>query len=121
MFKSLLKIRLLSLWQSFVGRRVKKRSSKVKIVLYTLLAIYVVVALFAAVGMVFMGIAKPLVSVGLGWLVMAVAALMCVAVSVVGSIFMTQQQIYEAKDNELLLSMPIPPSYILATRVLLIL
>jgi len=90
-------------------------------VLYAILAVYVVVSLFAAVGMMFMGVAKPLISVGLGWLVMAIAGLMCIALSVVGSIFMTQQQIYEAKDNELLLSMPIPPSYILATRIFLIL
>jgi len=121
MFKSLLKIRLLSLWQSIFGRRVKKGSGKVKLLLYAIIAVYVVVSLFAAVGMIFMGIARPLISVGLGWLLMGVAGLMSIALSVVGSIFMTQQQIYEAKDNELLLSMPIPPSYILATRVLLIL
>lgn len=121
MFKSLLKIRLLALWQSIFGRRVKKGSGKVKLLLYALLAVYVVVAVFAAVGMMFMSIAGPLISVGLGWLVMGVAGLMCIALSVVGSIFMTQQQIYEARDNELLLSMPIPPSYILATRVFLIL
>jgi len=122
MFRSLLKIRLLALWQVIVGRRVKKRSaSKVKIVLYAILAVYIIASLLLAVGMMFMGLTRPLVSVGLGWLVMAVAALMYVAVSVIGSIFMTQQQIYEAKDNELLLSMPIPPSYILATRVLMIL
>lgn len=30
---------------------------------------------------------------------------------------MTQAQLYDAKDNELLLSMPIPPKYILLTRI----
>lgn len=121
MLKALIKIRLLSLWQAFVGRRVQKRANKLKIVLYTILAVYIIASLFASMGLIFRGLARPLVSIGFGWLVMAVAAIMSVAVSVVGSIFMTQQQIYEAKDNELLLSMPIPPSYILATRVLMIL
>lgn len=121
MFKSLLKVRFLSLWQSFAGRRVKKSTGKLKILLFVLLAIYVVAALFATVGMLFMNLAKPLVSVELGWLVMAVAGLMSIAVCFVGSIFMTQQQIYEARDNELLLSMPIPPSYILASRVSMVL
>jgi len=123
MLKSLLKIRLLSLWQAIVGSRVKRGKSKGKgkLVLYALLAIYIVGALFASVGLMFMQIAEALVSFGLGWLAMGIAALMCVVISVVGSIFTTQQQIYEAKDNELLLSMPIPPSYILATRILMVL
>ena len=30
---------------------------------------------------------------------------------------MTQAQMYDAKDNELLLSMPVPPSYILGSRI----
>ena len=122
MFKALLKVRLLSLWQSIISRSKRKESpGKIKIFLYILLAVYIVICVFAWVGTLFVGITKPLVNIGMSWLVMALAALMCVAISFIGSIFMTQHQIYEAKDNELLLSMPIPPSYILASRLFIIL
>ena len=35
----------------------------------------------------------------------------------VGSVFMAQTQIFEATDNDLLLSMPIPPRYVLLSRI----
>ncbi len=38
----------------------------------------------------------------------------------VGSVFSTQSLLFNAKDNELLLSMPIPPFYILVSRILLL-
>jgi ABC-2 type transport system permease protein len=43
------------------------------------------------------------------------------AMMFIGSIFAAKAQLYEAKDNELLLSMPIPPSAILASRMLTLL
>ncbi len=99
----------------------KKKAGKGKTALYILLAVYIIACVLFWVGSMFMGITKPLVEAGLGWLVLALAALMCIAISFIGSIFMAQKQIFEATDNDLLLSMPIPPSYILATRMFLIL
>lgn len=110
----------MALGQSIFGRR-KKKAGQGKKILYLLLAIYVIAALFFSVGMMFYIIAKPLITFGLGWLVIGLATLMNIAVSFVGSIFMAEQQLFEAKDNDLLLSMPIPPSYILASRIILIL
>ena len=36
-------------------------------------------------------------------------AMMALTLSFVGSVFATQNQLYDANDNEFLLSMPIPP------------
>jgi ABC-2 type transport system permease protein len=122
MFKALLMTRLISLWESIFGRAKKRAGhSKLKIVLFSLLALYVIAAIFFSVGMMFYMIAKPLILGGLGWLVMGLASLMSIALSFIGSIFTAEKQLFEAKDNELLLSMPIPPSQILASRMILIL
>jgi ABC-2 type transport system permease protein len=45
------------------------------------------------------------------------AGMMALALSVLGSVFTTQSQLYDAKDNELLLSMPIKPGMILLSRM----
>lgn len=62
-------------------------------------------------------VAEKLCEMGLTWLYFAMAGTMALALSMLGSVFMTQAQLYDAKDNERLLSMPIPPKYILLTRI----
>lgn len=58
---------------------------------------------------------------GLTWLYFAMAGIMALALAVFGSVFMTQTQLYDAKDNELLLSMPIRPMQILMSRMAVLL
>ncbi len=121
MFRALLVTRMLALREFFFGR-VRKRAgrSKAGLILFSLLVVYLVAAVLFSVGVMFELIAKPLINAGLGWLVMGVAALMSAAMSFIGSIFMAEKQLFEARDNDLLLSMPVPPSVILASRVILI-
>ncbi len=113
-FGALLRLQLQSL---FLGRRSKKRAGKGSIILFALLFLY----LFAFFGFVIFGMgvmmAAPLAEAGFGWLYFAVAALMSLALGVIGSVFQAESQLFRAKDNELLLSMPIPPSMILASRM----
>ena len=59
----------------------------------------------------------PLTAAGFGWLYMALMGLVGVALGVFGSVFNTYTSLYQAKDNDLLLSMPIPPSRILMARL----
>lgn len=51
------------------------------------------------------------------WLYFALMGMIATAVGTFSSVFMTYSTLYEAKDNELLFSMPIPTSYILLTRM----
>ena len=51
------------------------------------------------------------------WLYFAMAALVAFAVGIFGTVFTTQNQMYQAKDNELLLAMPVKPVAIIGSRV----
>jgi len=122
MFKVLLKARLMSAFSSFIqgsktGRR-KKRMSFARTVALFLLIFF---GLSSSFSTIFVAIYKPLYEAGLVWVYFSFAFMFSFLLSVVGSVFMTQSQLYEAKDNDLLLSMPIPPKYILASRMMAIL
>ncbi|MCH5274061.1 MAG: hypothetical protein J1E35_10335 [Lachnospiraceae bacterium] len=54
------------------------------------------------------------------WLYFALAGLIAFAFGIIGTVFMTQNQMYQAKDNELLLAMPLKPSAIIGSRILVL-
>lgn len=54
------------------------------------------------------------------WLYFAIAALLAFAFGIFGTVFSTQSQMYQEKDNELLLAMPLKPSAIIGSRVLVL-
>lgn len=78
--------------------------------------------IFGFLGMFFYQIAgrlcEPLFSVGYGWLYFTLMGLVAVAMGVFGSVFNTYSSLYTAKDNDFLLSMPVPPRKILLVRLL---
>lgn len=93
------------------------RRSKRGIALYCLLYL----ALFGFLGVIFYELAEimcePFMSLGLEWLYWALMSLVAIFIGAFGSIFNTYASLYLAKDNELLLSMPIPPSKVLVARL----
>ena len=97
--------------------RGRKRIKPLTAVLIGLLALYVVCALGFTVGVMFLGLCAPLFEAGVGWFYFALAGILVFALCFIGSIFMIQTQMFSAKDNELLLSMPIKPLSILAGRL----
>lgn len=122
MFKALLKTRLLAL-NSYLFRRStkgKKHGPLFKLGL-GVFVIYIIGALFLSFAMMFISLCKPLMDMGLAWLYFALAGIVAAALSFIGSVFMAQTQLYDAKDNDLLLSMPIPPSHILSSRMAMLL
>ncbi|MGN1373502.1 MAG: hypothetical protein ACI4VK_05625 [Candidatus Coproplasma sp.] len=66
----------------------------------------------------FMAMAPLFIENGIGWLCFTYATIMAIAFAVIGSVFMAQSQLYRAKDNDLLLSLPIPSQLILFCRML---
>lgn len=54
------------------------------------------------------------------WLYFAIAALLAFAFGIFGTVFSTQSQMYQEKDNELLLAMPLKPSAIIGSRVVVL-
>ncbi len=118
MFKALLSTRLRSLFYGmFKGARNSKKRGAGFAVLIAILAIYVVCVWFVMFGMLFDSICEPFTELGLSWFYFATAFLFAFALCFIGSVFAVKSQIFEANDNELLLSMPVPPFYILMSRL----
>jgi len=120
MFKALMKVRLKSLWQSMFSKMAAKNKKRnpVRFVLFLLFALYIIAALLMSIGGLFYQIAGSFHAIGFDWLYFSFVVIACFSLNFIGSVFMTQNQIFDAKDNNLLLSMPIPMSYILASRML---
>ncbi len=68
-------------------------------------------------GMVFGVIAEPFHAMGFDWLYMTLAILLCSMFMLIGTVFLAKSQLFEARDNTQLLTMPIPPTVILLVRM----
>ncbi len=122
MFKTLLATRMSMLFSMMFGKfnKGKKRSPGIK-VLYILLGVYGVGAVMFGFGAMFSSMAQSLPQIGRAWLYFAMIAIMSFAFGFIGSIFMTEKLLFESTDNDMLLAMPIPPGYILGSRLVTLL
>lgn len=95
-----------------VGKR-KKGAAFIGVAVYLL----IFVALAMSVAGTALMIAEPLIGMGLDWIYMAYMCLLAVIIGCIGTVFNTYSVIYKAKDNELLLSLPIKPGQILFAKI----
>ncbi len=125
MFKTLLLVRLRAMFAGFgknsaLSKGKNKASSKASSVGKTLLFIilfgYVAVVFFGMFYMMFSTIVV-MTDEGSRWFYFAFAAILSFMLMIFTSVFTAKTALYEATDNELLLSMPVPPFYILASRL----
>ncbi len=98
------------------GTETNKKKRAVKYVIITLLLAYCVVVFFGMFVALFYTICKPYCEMDIAWLYFSVAAALSFALCFISSVFTAQSMLYDSKDNELLLSMPIKSGYILAGR-----
>lgn len=102
----------------FYDRRSNTVRSKESSVLY--IAFYLVI-MFVVGGMMF-GVAtplcEPLVKAGYAWLYFAIMGSMALVLGIFATVFSSYSALYLAKDNDLLLSMPIPTKYIVVSRLI---
>ncbi len=101
----------------FLKNRNQKKRNPVIMVLIILLAVYVVASLMFLFGAILLQLNKPLFAMDLGWLYFALMGIGVFGLCFIGSIFAAQAQIFNAKDNELLFSLPIKPRAILTGRL----
>lgn len=123
MLKTLLKSRFDAFWASFSGTGTanKKPRPKALSVLLIILFIFIVGYLMFAFAMVSFGLDMLSLETGERWASFTVTSMIASLLCVIGSVFTAKTQIFESKDNELLLSMPIEPKYIFLSRITMLL
>ncbi|MBQ7455150.1 MAG: hypothetical protein IJS53_01795 [Clostridia bacterium] len=121
MLKTLIRLRLRQFGYMLTNRRRGKKSAKGMAILIAFLSLYLVAAFGLMFGFVFYGLHEAFTPMGMEWMYYGIAALMATGLCFVGSVFFTQSTIFDARDNELLLSMPVRPGAILGSRMALLL
>ena len=120
MLKTLVKKQLMEIFRSyFYNAKTNERRSKgatvAFIVLFAAVMIVVIGGMFFGMSL---ALCVPLAQAGMSWLYFAIMSLMAVFLGAFGSVFNTYAGLYAAKDNDLLLSLPIPVRTLMASRLL---
>ena len=120
MLKLLLKKQMLESFRGLFVNQKKNtgRTKQVTIVLILLYALLLVGVVGGMMGFFAYQLCSPLAGTELLWLYHAVFSLIALFLGVFGSVFNTFAGLYNGKDNDLLLSLPIPVRYILVSRLL---
>ena len=102
----------------FVDQKTNKRRSTVAIIFFV--ALMAVIPLFFAALFLFLALmtCEPFAAAGLDWFYFTVMSGAAILLGVFGSVFNTYASVYLAKDNDLLLSLPIPVKDVLIARLL---
>ena len=119
MLKLLLKKQLLEIFQIyFYDAKKNKARSKISTAIYF---VWFILFVFGLLGGIFTFLAvklcTPLLTAGIDWLYFALMGLIAVLLGAFGSVFNTYAGLYLPKDNDLLLSMPIPVSTLVGARL----
>ena len=117
MLKALIKTRLQMAWQAAFtigGRRKHRKQIQALIMVLMLVGVLSLCGMF---GLFFSTLLAPFSQAGLGWFYFALAGVTAFTLCFVSSIFMAQPLLFQARDNDLLLAMPIPPGMILFSRM----
>lgn len=120
MLKTLLKKQMAEIFRNYFydpkKNKMRSRGATIAyIALYVLLMAGLLGGMFALLAV---GICAPMAAAGVGWLYYLVMGLIAVLLGAFGSVFSTYSSLYLSKDNDLLLSMPVPVRYVMASRLL---
>ena len=120
MLKVLLKKQMTEVFRSYFYNRKnnKARSKGSRIALFALFAFLMIGVLGGTFTSIALGVCFGLTSAGMGWLYFALMSGIAVTLGAFGSVFNTYSGLYLPKDNDLLLSMPIPVRTIIISRLL---
>lgn len=120
MLKTLLKKQMAEIFRAYLydakkNRKRSKASVLLLFLMYVLIMVGVLGGLFTYLSLMLCG---TFVQAGIGWLYYVLMGLIAVALGAFGSVFNTYAGLYLSKDNDLLLSMPIPIRHLLASRLM---
>lgn len=119
MFRVLLKKQFTEIFKSYFynPKNNTGRSSRSTVVMFIIFGAAMVFGLGGMFTMLSVALCASLHAAGADWMYYAILGLTAMAMGVFGSVFSTYSGLYLAKDNDLLLSMPIPVKYIIASRL----
>lgn len=103
----------------FIDSKTGQAKSKFKIFLMFVLLVFILLTISGT----FYGLALSFVNVlnnDYSWLYYAIFGSLAIAIGTFAGAFNCSNSLYNAKDNDLLLSLPIKPSYILLSRIVLV-
>lgn len=120
MLKILLKKQLGEIFRSYFynekkGKSRSAASTVMFFILFILLTFGLVGGIFAVMAV---ALCKPLFAADMGWFYFTITGLIAIFLGVFGSVFNTYSALYLSKDNDFLLSMPIPVRSIIVSRLL---
>ena len=120
MLKLLLKKQLTEIFRNYFYNPKKNRArSKAEIIGYILLFVIIMVGLL---GGIFTGLSlllcSPLSAAGMDWLYFTLMGLLAILLGTFGSVFTTYSCLYLSRDNDRMLSLPIPVNVLMASRLL---
>lgn len=120
MLKALIRKQMLEVNKGFFydykKNKVRSRANMIAfIVFYVLLMVGILGGSFSVLGY---ALASSFIPAGFGWLYFDIMLIIAVVLGIFGTVFNTYSSLYLSTDNDLLLSMPIPPRNILIARLL---
>ena len=120
MLKTLLKKQMAEIFRNYFydPKKNKMRSKGATIAYIALYALLMVGLLGGMFALMAVGLCGPLVEASMDWLYYLLMGLIAVFLGTFGSVFSTYSSLYLSKDNDLLLSMPIPVRCVMASRLL---
>lgn len=121
MLRSLLKIRIQSAFASTFRRKKGGKQPKILYCFIAIILLMVSISYGVAIEQLFERFAGAFANAHLGSLYFSFIGIFMFSVIILLNIFLVQSQLYESKDAETLLSLPIKPSKILLSRMLLLL
>lgn len=120
MLKILLKKQIHEVWRSyFVNSKTNKPRSKATVILYFILFALLMLGVMGGMfTMLSVFLCEPLSSAGIGWLYFVLMSFISILFGAFGSVFNTFSSLYLSKDNDFLLSLPVPVKAIVASRLI---
>lgn len=115
MLKTLVKLRLKEMFLGMRNRSNKGNLGEAGMIILLFFAGISFLFIFSTMAF---GLGIGIVDKAYSWLYFGMMAILMFMLSCIGTVFMTKQQMFEAKDNAVLLSMPIKPRDILISRLI---
>ncbi len=120
MLKVLIKKQMTEIFRSYFydAKKNRARSRATTIAYMVLFVLLMAVFLGGMFTILCLQICEAASAAGMSWFYFALTGLIAVLLGTFGSVFNTYSGLYCSKDNDLLLSMPIPVRYILVSRLI---